>query len=315
MAKTTGPLLSQQAHGTLGNILTYSKRQSGQQVRKINKPLKEPSAKQLGHRRLVSFITTHWKYMSDADKTTWATNAKALGKYISGYHYFLHSALLDPTAYHGLVGYWPCNREVNGQIFDLSSYHKTGNFEPNYPISSPRLVNSPLRKFGKALDYSGADWDINLAIPPQFNIATNFMLEIWVIFPSTSFIPAQILGKGTGSSPTTSWAIWTIDNEKIRFWLSDGAYQGIESTGWTPKANTLYCIAGTYNGTTARLFINGAVNNSREAAFTIQATDTNFFMGRSNIGHYWNGIMDEVCLYDRPFSIAEMAERYTRAIA
>ena len=71
MAKLKGPLLSESAHGMIGDRLTYSKRTSGNQVRyqKVNKDAN--SAAQQTQRSLFLTARDKWLLLSNAQKTLW----------------------------------------------------------------------------------------------------------------------------------------------------------------------------------------------------------------------------------------------------
>lgn len=71
MAKLTGPLLSESAHGMVGPRLTYSKRTSGQQVRiqKANKDANSPS--QQTQRSLFLEARDKWQSLTDEQQELW----------------------------------------------------------------------------------------------------------------------------------------------------------------------------------------------------------------------------------------------------
>ena len=73
MAKLTGPLLSESAHGTVGGVLTFSKRTSGNQVRYQRAQMdyeNEPRAEQ---RARFWAAMQWWSTLSSDEKDEWET--------------------------------------------------------------------------------------------------------------------------------------------------------------------------------------------------------------------------------------------------
>jgi predicted RNA-binding Zn ribbon-like protein len=79
----------------------------------------------------------------------------------------------------------------------------------------------------------------------------------------------------------------------------------IQQTLTTADLNVWKHVALTYDGTVARFFINGALINSATAAHT---TNNNpLLLGRWNPAtEYWDGLVDEMRLYNRSLSQAEV---------
>lgn len=310
MAKTKGPLLSLDAHGSLSKLLTYSNRRSGQQVRKYNKPLVVPSAKQRGQRRLTEFLVAHWQNMSSATKATWEANAKASGLNLPGYQYFLREAQRDPYTHHGLAGYWHCNEIVGGKVLDLSGRGNHGTLQPNYPSDAPVLANSMNTRLSKGLQFNGSTQYIE--IPAAF---------AWT--PITA-ITIEVLIK-----------LDDIDKEQVIFGNEWDFYYGptytrarckveISGVGKTTRTVSDHYSIGKYQ---LEHFVYGIDNyghlysNAKEASYAEQpdigggAIDTPsgvWYIGVNDPADvYWlDGFADELAIYNRAFSVAEILTRY-----
>lgn len=78
MARATGPLGSQAAHGSLAGVLTYSNWKGRNTVRLISRPRDPRSGLQIGTRAMAKFITEQWTpRLSQAQKDTWLELAAA----------------------------------------------------------------------------------------------------------------------------------------------------------------------------------------------------------------------------------------------
>jgi hypothetical protein len=103
MAKTTLPLMSESAHGTIGGVLTFSLRGSGQQVRYQKKQKNAPSADQLVARAVYADACLAWKalefgviqfgdhYFGDSEEFN---NELAEGEGMSGFNIFVQDYIL-----------------------------------------------------------------------------------------------------------------------------------------------------------------------------------------------------------------------------
>lgn len=76
MARVTGPLGSQQASGTVANLLTYATTNGRQYVKRKSQPTDARTPDQLTARLVLAFLAQSWKNaVTDADKATWAALA------------------------------------------------------------------------------------------------------------------------------------------------------------------------------------------------------------------------------------------------
>src|SRR4030095_9278626 len=100
------------------------------------------------------------------------------------------------------------------------------------------------------------------------------------------------------------------------FELCGGQFVGAvgANNGWTARAaatltsadlNTWKHAAMTYDGTSVRLYINGTLISTVAGAHT--TTNNPLEFGHWSVGgEYWNGLIDEVRLYTRALSQAEI---------
>ncbi|HLX91925.1 MAG TPA: LamG domain-containing protein [Puia sp.] len=63
-----------------------------------------------------------------------------------------------------------------------------------------------------------------------------------------------------------------------------------------------YFLAYTYDGATAKLYVNGTLVSSQTVAITFAANTDNLYIGKTpntNFPYYFNGVIDEVRIYNR----------------
>jgi hypothetical protein len=85
------------------------------------------------------------------------------------------------------------------------------------------------------------------------------------------------------------------------------------STGFSPAAGTWYFIAQTFQTNSVKTYVNGALVNTNSITLT-QQTGLDFKVGRCSNGSFFsgyaNGIVDDVRIYNRALSAAEIYELY-----
>ncbi|MDD5626263.1 MAG: DUF2341 domain-containing protein, partial [Patescibacteria group bacterium] len=112
-------------------------------------------------------------------------------------------------------------------------------------------------------------------------------------------------GKFYVSSDTTNYSIGSG--------IAAYSSTAINTTDWAH-------IVGTYDGVTAKIYVNGILTGSTTGAISIGTTSSNILLGNSwgsSIGGYGSeenfyGKMDEVRLYNRALSLGEVTTQYER---
>ncbi len=92
---------------------------------------------------------------------------------------------------------------------------------------------------------------------------------------------------------------------------SSAAWKYLDSANPIP-VNTWTRVAGTYNGTTLTVWVNGVRSSSRAVSGTTCANDEPLAVGAKNapalglLEAFWDGQLDEVRVYNRALSAAEI---------
>jgi len=118
MPKLTAPLLSTEAHGTLADLLTYSKQKGRAIARRKSTPAQPRSLAQRASRSAMSGLAALWSNLTPAEAATWLNAA--------------HRPLLP--AYHTFMSY-NVNRLKN--LPGLRAGYETGDYLPSaaYPAT------------------------------------------------------------------------------------------------------------------------------------------------------------------------------------
>jgi concanavalin A-like lectin/glucanase superfamily protein/Big-like domain-containing protein/fibronectin type III domain protein len=167
-------------------------------------------------------------------------------------------------------------------------------------------------KYGAALSFNGSSARVDL--PPLGTFyKTGFTLEAWVNKSGTKKDVAIV---GTWDWPQSGPMLW-VDHISGRHYVTASA--GLENyldSGQSPATGTWQHLTATYDGATLRYYIDGVQVASR--AFTGNVGDFNTWRigayGGTPFG-FFDGSIDDVRIYDRALSTAEVQGDMTTPVA
>ncbi|MFH1786834.1 MAG: LamG-like jellyroll fold domain-containing protein [archaeon] len=133
----------------------------------------------------------------------------------------------------------------------------------------------------------------------SLDVTKQITLETW-IKPAT-YRPMAIVGKWNTVGGGHSYVLYSNGIASAGFRLNNGATNFIQLTGWStdPPLNQWSHLVATYNGTTAKVYVNGDEVASQTAVSTILSSASWVSIGREGYGNYYNGSIDEVKIYSR----------------
>ena len=164
-------------------------------------------------------------------------------------------------------------------------------------------------KYGNALSFNGTSARVTVNDSNSLDLTTGMTLEAW-LFPTAVGGWRDVIYKGTddiyylmGSSDNSTPALGGT--------FSPSALRGTSNlplNAWTH-------LAGTYDGTTMRLYVNGVQVSSRAQTGPIQTSTAALTMGGDPLyGQYFAGRIDEARIYNRALSAAEIQGDMSSAV-
>jgi hypothetical protein len=193
-----------------------------------------------------------------------------------------------------LVGYWKLD-EPNGKdpVVDSSGNGNTGTAYGTSVVEG---------KFNRARRFSGKGDYIEI---PSINIRDAITVAAWVYadnFMQSGFVI-------TKNPIDTQWALFFQGNRLLK-WRGIGAGDNVMCPA--PSDGVWHHIVAKQEGTTGSLYIDGALcSRATQPAIGNGASLIN--IGRFDSGDHWyfNGLIDEVRIYNRALSDKEVAELFT----
>lgn len=205
---------------------------------------------------------------------------------------------LNHTGRYALVGCWLMNEGTGNRIQDLSGNKNTGTLVATAQFSSA--------KFGSGVLLDGDSDYIDFGDPAALDLSGDITLVIWVKSNNIDGLQA-IFGKSKiGDGTEKEWGLLSYDGE-VWWQLSAGAGL-VRLTGTTMVAGSWYCIVGTREGSTCKLYVNGGLDDTDTLAGDINPT-YNCFIGRraSAAANYFSGVIDNALVFNRALSASEIA--------
>lgn len=298
MTKTTTPLFSFNARGTLKKLLTFRQSPGGTVAEKKPELVDQRTLPQWYHRGDYLDCIALWHQLTPAQKQTYETNARRY--HITGYNLFLKETL--PDLAH-LAGRWHLDEATGSQANDSSNNLNHGTIYG--AIHTDGYIS-------KCLSFDGLDDYIQ--IPHSQNLSPpKITIEYWIFLRSNA-AQKDIISKRTvtnkggfvfetkGGSPNPvnhylyiepTWR-WTIINYELNQWLH---------------------IAVTYDGSYIKGYKNGVSQPPIAATGELNLVTAVLRIGKdsefTNTLHI-NALIDEVRIYNiclPPELILEHAQR------
>ena len=155
-----------------------------------------------------------------------------------------------------------------------------------------------------ALDFDGTDDLVDCGNASSLRV-TGSAITLEAILRAdawrTNVWDGSILNKeqnGTGSDK--GYMLRAGNNGQLSFNLGSGSWHELLSPTAAMTTGTFHHVAGTYDGATMRLYIDGTEVASTPAAFSIADASVNLLLGNSqgNPGRVFHGVLDEVRIWN-----------------
>src|SRR3989338_3080579 len=166
-------------------------------------------------------------------------------------------------------------------------------------------------KYGCALSFDGSGDYIDCGNDSSLTLTT-MTLEGW--FKLSVLGETYILSKASGALDDKNYIIYLGSNGALEGDIMDNTGNGqaiaITSAGEITAGNW-YHFAYTYNGTNGKIYVNSALKNTSSAlSGTVGTAREHLYIGQRINQYYFNGLIDEVSIYNRSLSAAEINQSY-----
>lgn len=221
------------------------------------------------------------------------------------------------TLQNGLVGLWSFNGpDTTDKIYDRSGQNNNGYF-----IGGATTTAKVAGKIGQALTFDGVNDYVN--VPSQssidFGASQDFTISVWVKTTQAGVAGQypMIVNKmeGFGGPPQFGYEISLHSQDTDPTWAMEICSSGSCSVVHSEQDiadGTWHHIVAMRSGSTVSLYQDGGFVRSTSASAGTLANVQPLNIGRETDGsqYYFNGSTDELRIYNRALSIAEVKQLY-----
>ena len=203
-----------------------------------------------------------------------------------------------PAPVGGVVGQW--------DFTSTSDISGSGN---NGTLSGATLGTG---RTGQGLRLTASNQRMVVPDSPSLDITEQITLAAW-IQPSTRSTQYVIKKAAQNATDGYELALSNAGKVFVRFNQdsSGDAYRVDSTSNYPSDGSTWIHVAATYDGTTIRLYVNGQLQASKAATFTIGTNDLGLGIGAQADGvGAMRGTIDDALVADRAFSAAEILALY-----
>lgn len=205
----------------------------------------------------------------------------------------------------GMVSYWKFEEGSGPIAYDFVGYNDGTLIGASWASG----------KVGGALDFSGSDY---VEVPNSEALNPEHLtLELWTYPTSTGYYHSMAEKQLPGFAyPWAQYALnfWgntSIPNFNVA--INNIAYNVVADEPIPLNAWTY--LAGTYDGETLKLYVNGAlVKTETSPSGPIDSSPDLFYMGKPPSNAYYHGKLDEVAIYNRALTPEEIQQHYQNGL-
>jgi uncharacterized protein (TIGR02145 family) len=219
------------------------------------------------------------------------------------------------TLKNGLVGWWTFDGDkMKNNVADSSGNGNNGNMVGFTSTSSAVVAG----KLGQGLKFDGVDDYVNISNPSSFGFAdATFSVSFWTKMKSSSGV---FLGKDGSGSGTGGWAV-DIGSNKLEFFgktsgaataFSRSSSSNVNDDKWHHAVAVFTTSTTVISNNTITIYLDGVLNQGTLTQTSTYAAGNNaMYLGnRGGLDYYLDGYMDDVRIYNRALSAAEIKQLY-----
>ena len=228
-------------------------------------------------------------YTADTDFYVWYKNASALP-------YARNDTYGSDNAWESsFKGVWHMGDRSTTTVAESTANNNTGTKKG---VGEPAILDAS--KIGKGQNFDGSNDYISVASHSSLDITGNITMSAWVQVDNiVNYAKIMVKPSGSGwSSPYFYYSLGSCSTAIVgQFAVNTNANE--INSGATYSLDTWYLIAGTYDGTTERLYINGVEQNTKAVSGAISTSTQPLCIGMrstTSSGEGNDGYIDEVRL-------------------
>jgi prepilin-type N-terminal cleavage/methylation domain-containing protein len=212
----------------------------------------------------------------------------------------------------GLVAYWKFDESSGSSALDSSGTDNTGTMYT--AASTAGDLHTDSGKLLRGASFDGTDDYILISnsanqVIPAGNAA--FSISLW--FNPDTVTTTNIKSLMVNESYAVSGFRFGIGEStpvKLQFWSTESGGSISLTSATTINTGTWYHAVMAYTGSSATLYINGAAESTDSSGVIVSNTNIVYIAMAIGGKQYFDGLIDDVRIYNRALSAAEVAALY-----
>ena len=198
-----------------------------------------------------------------------------------------------------LVGYWKFDEGGGTVAADSSGYGNNGTLKGN-----PKWV---VGKLGNALDFNGNGDYVEIPHNPSLSLTDAITISAWTYMRTTASGEMAIVSKGGWAANDLPYELTETRGDVIFWQFYDNQGRDTCSPN-SPSAGEWHHIAGTYDGTIFKCYIDGVLGEEWAYAGKMPQNTASVTIGKRSkeAGTYYDGMIDDVAIFNNALSAEEI---------
>ena len=210
---------------------------------------------------------------------------------------------LPPT--ESLVAYWPADGNANDAVAGNNGTLQGG------ATFAPGIL-------GQAFSFDGLDDSVSVSDDTHTLGGGSFTIALWANFNKVTERD-PFISHSEGSEEVNKWILWldARGHDKppgpaLRFHINSPSIPPLDTVlaRWEPKPGEWYHVAATRSSQTYALYIDGVQVATSIDSNTIPDPDARLTIGQTQDTNFFDGLIDEVRIYNRALSASEIRAIY-----
>ncbi len=201
----------------------------------------------------------------------------------------------------GLVGYWKL--DDNNALTSVIDYSGKGNTGTAYSgtATSTSVLSTSTAMVGRAMSFDGVDDWVNCGVGVTWLANAPKTFSAWI---KTSTNLRTILYDGNAAY------LYIDEAGHLESWMSNGGFD----FGGNLSNNNWHFIAWVYNGSTEVAYIDGVLTGASNTEAVVAVPNQILYIGRANVKEYFNGLIDEVKIWNYARTAEQINQDYRRGL-
>jgi nitrous oxidase accessory protein NosD len=207
------------------------------------------------------------------------------------------------------VGLWHFDEGTGTTVVDSSTNNNDGTLVPSGPTWTPGKV-------GSALSFDGVDDYVDMVSTPNLNIDSDMTIEAWISLGE--------LGRwqAIANKINSLWRGYTLDidyDNKLHFWIGSPTGHNVGATGaQIMTTDRWYYVVGVFDDVNNKIkvYVDGDLDGTKDYTGYPLITSVPFRIGCGSwgIAEQFNGLIDEVAIYNRVLTPEEIQQHYQNGL-